>query len=560
MRAGLITFVFLLGVCSTAFPTQGQERATVEKEAAQKVQDQTVPPELDRLAQLQWQANQDRKAAWGHWGNNPADYHAWRSHSNRLIPVYTFGASLEPYIGANSIYRREPDLRKLYGRVPNGTLNPQAEYADQTDIYRLQKAAIEAGNKKYVFLVVFDGMDWQTTWAAALYHSQQVHYRQGRGTGLHFQDYRGVETDYGFIVTSPYADDCQTDVDAQQIKVPWKSRGGYNADLGGAFPWSRASEANYLLGKLPDMPDSVTDSSSSATSLTAGIKTFNGAINVTHDCRQVEPIANWVQRERGFSVGAISSVPISHATPAAAYANNVSRDDYQDLTRDMLGLPSVAHRQHALPGLDVVIGTGWGIQSEKPDGQGANFIPGNPILTDEDKRASDVRHGGRYHIAERTAGRAGAEVLGEAAHAAAAAKQRLLGFFGTAAGHLPFRTGNGDYRPTRDVKELEQYKPEDLTENPTLEQMTEAAIQVLATNPKGFWLMVESGDVDWANHSNNLDNSIGAVLSGDAAFHAIVQWIEKQQAWEQSLVIVTADHGHYFHLLDPEAIANATKE
>ncbi len=63
--------------------------------------------------------------------------------------------------------------------------------------------------------------------------------------------------------------------------------------------------------------------------------------------------------------------------------------------------------------------------------------------------------------------------------------------------------------------------------------------------------MVEAGDVDWANHANNIDSSIGAVLSGDAAVKVVFDWIESRNAWDDSLVIVTADHGHFFHLTDP---------
>jgi alkaline phosphatase len=67
-------------------------------------------------------------------------------------------------------------------------------------------------------------------------------------------------------------------------------------------------------------------------------------------------------------------------------------------------------------------------------------------------------------------------------------------------------------------------------------------------------LLVESGDVDWANHGNNIDSAIGAVYSGEAAIASIFDWIEKKNAWDDSLVIVTADHGHFFHLSKPEAM------
>ena len=94
-----------------------------------------------------------------------------------------------------------------------------------------------------------------------------------------------------------------------------------------------------------------------------------------------------------------------------------------------------------------------------------------------------------------------------------------------------------------------------MTENPTLADMTAAALCVLSQrSPKGFWLMVEAGDVDWANHDNNLDNSIGAVNSGDRAFKVITDWVEQHSNWNESLLIVTADHGHYLFLDRPELL------
>ena len=76
----------------------------------------------------------------------------------------------------------------------------------------------------------------------------------------------------------------------------------------------------------------------------------------------------------------VTSVPISHATPAAAYANNVTRNDYQDLSRDLVGLPSIAHRSATLPGVDVLLGCGWGEESDGDDKQGQNYVPGNKYL------------------------------------------------------------------------------------------------------------------------------------------------------------------------------------
>ena len=107
------------------------------------------------------------------------------------------------------------------------------------------------------------------------------------------------------------------------------------------------------------------------------------------------------------------------------------------------------------------------------------------------------------------------------------------------------------------MKAAEQYSAADLSENPTLAEMTAAAITVLSRDPDGFWMMVESGDVDWANHDDNLDNSIGAVLSGDEAIKVITDWVETHSNWDESLLIVTSDHGHDLNLLQPEALTGA---
>ncbi len=548
---------FLIIACfASPVMSQDDKSAKEEKPAPKKVPDLRS---FDAMAKLQFEATAQSRADWGHWGNRPNGYNAWTNHSNRLIPVYVFGGSLQPYVGAQSRYRDEAKIRETYGRVPQNTLNPNADYCDQTDIYRLQRKAIEEG-KKFVFLIVFDGMDWQTTWAAATYANSEVRYREGRGTGLAFQDYRGVATEFGYFVSSPYADDCEVDPNAQQIKIPWKLRGGYDANLGGDAPWVKPRDPDYLIGRSQLTPHAYTDSSSSATSLTAGIKTFNGAVNMTFDCKPVETIAHWAQREKQMAVGVCTSVPISHATPACAYSHNVSRDDYQDLTRDLLGLPSIVHRKVPLPGMDVVLGTGWGVNSKNDrTAQGENYIPGNRALAAEDRDRVSIQNGGRYVVAERTPGKVGREVLAMATKQAIEGHHRLLGFFGTDAGHLPFQTADGDYHPARDVKGTEVYTRADIVENPILAEMAQAAIDVLATNERGFWLMIESGDVDWANHANNIDSSIGAVLSGDNAFRTVVEWIESKNAWRESLVIVTADHGHYLNLLQPEAIAEAAK-
>ena len=442
--------------------------------------------------------------------------------------------------------------------MPVGTVNANANYYDQTDVYELQKAAKNAG-KKYIITMIFDGMDWQTTRAAAIYRNHADRYDSGRGQGLLFQDYRGVKTDFAYLVTTALDGKAKYDVNSQTIlsAVP-KPQGGFDPKRSGPMPWHEPSLSLYPIGRDREQPHTVTDSAASASSLLSGIKTYNGAININADGTYAVPVSRDFQAD-GFRVGVVTSVPVSHATPASAYANNVTRKDYQDISRDLLGLPSSSHRRDPLPGLDVLIGGGWGEGTGKDKLQGDNFLPGNKYLHESDR--DKIKSLGRTIFAERTKGSDGTDVLKEAADQAIREDKRLFGFFGTKGGHLPFQTADGNYKPTFDVKGTERYSEADVTENPTLAEMTTSAIDVLSASdgesPSPFWLMVECGDVDWANHANNIDNSIGAVFSGEEAFGSVIQWVEGHDAWNDTVVLITSDHGHYLNVVDPQAIADA---
>ncbi|MFP6766384.1 MAG: alkaline phosphatase [Planctomycetaceae bacterium] len=518
----------------------------------------TRPGMTDHIRDIQTTAVRSKTADWGYWGSDASQYSNWRNHSNRLIPVYTFGLSLDSVRGQASPYRSVAKLKRLYGRVPEGTFNPDADYFDQTDIYRLQQLAVSQG-KKRIILFIFDGMDWQTTRLASIVSSGRVAYRQGRGTGLAFQDYRGAETDFGWFVTAPYSAGGKSDATTQKFAAPGTSFGGYDSRIGGQFPWSQPLDAQYPMGTSRDRKHPYTDSAASATAMTAGIKTINGAINVDPSGRPVEPIARQLQRA-GFSVGVVTAVPISHATPASAYANNVTRADYQDLTRDLLGLPSVTHPV-PLPGVDVLLGSGFGEIETADSSQGNNFVPGNRYLTAADLKQLRLKQN-TCRVVLRTKSSSGRGILQQAVRNATQSRERLFGFFGVRGGHLPFQTADGKFDPTvgtpADSTEAETaaevYSAADIAENPRLADMTLAALHVLSARSDRFWLMVEAGDVDWANHKNNIDDSVGAVLSGTAAFTAACRWIESHDGWDETALILTADHGHTLNLTRPEKL------
>ena len=523
----------------------------------------------DSVRKLQNDAIAMGKSAIAHWGSDPNDYDQWTTHTNRLVPLYTFGTlgaglgiDLDGYLGARSPYRAPAKLERLYGRVLPGSLNRTANYVDQTNVYDLQHAALEAG-KRHIFLVIFDGMGWEPTRAAAILCTGKV-YAAGRGAGLHLLDYQApgkngaATTQFGLMVTAPFASSPRVNVDTQSVGAV-EPAGGYDAAKAGATPWASMPDPEYVKGESTPA-DPYTDSASSAVSMTAGIKTFNGSINIAPDGRKAPTIARQAQRA-GYAVGVVTSVPISHATPASAYAHNVSRSDYQDLTRDLLGLPSIGHPGEPLPGLDVAIGAGQGVDAATDDKQGTNFVPGNRYVTDRDLATSDISNGGRYVVRVRSRGVSGAESLQEGAKQAAEQRHRLFGLYGTRYSHLPYATANGDYRPANDRKgTAEGYSNADLTENPTLTEMTGAALTVLAARSDRFWLMVEAGDVDFAEHNDNLDTMVGAIFSGDQAVKAITDWVEANSDWDQAVMIVTADHDHYLVLDDPQALARLASD
>jgi len=74
---------------------------------------------------------------------------------------------------------------------------------------------------------------------------------------------------------------------------------------------------------------------------------------------------------------------------------------------------------------------------------------------------------------------------------------------------------------------------------PTLKEMTEKALETLSKNEKGFFLMVEGGQIDWAGHNNDTGTMLHEMLKFDEAIGAVVEWAKKR---DDTLVILTADH------------------
>ncbi len=65
---------------------------------------------------------------------------------------------------------------------------------------------------------------------------------------------------------------------------------------------------------------------------------------------------------------------------------------------------------------------------------------------------------------------------------------------------------------------------------------------MLEKDEDGFFLMVESGAVDWAGHANQTTRIVEEQLSFNDSVDAVTDWVENNSSWDETLVIVTADH------------------
>jgi alkaline phosphatase len=77
---------------------------------------------------------------------------------------------------------------------------------------------------------------------------------------------------------------------------------------------------------------------------------------------------------------------------------------------------------------------------------------------------------------------------------------------------------------------------------PSLEEMTKAALSVLDNDPDGFFLMIEGGAVDWAGHGNSSGRHIEEEIDFNRSVEAVVDWVEENSGWNETLVVVTGDH------------------
>jgi alkaline phosphatase len=64
---------------------------------------------------------------------------------------------------------------------------------------------------------------------------------------------------------------------------------------------------------------------------------------------------------------------------------------------------------------------------------------------------------------------------------------------------------------------------------PTLKEMSEQALKILDRNEQGFFLMIESGQIDWAAHRNDTGLLLHEMLCFNDTLNAVLDWAENRQ-------------------------------
>lgn len=279
------------------------------------------------------------------------------------------------------------------------------------------------------------------------------------------------------------------------------------------------------LSKTYSHDSQIADSAATATAMTAGVKVPSRTLGITQEakfanCASVEGARTdtiWeLAEDQGLATGIVSTARITHATPAATYSKSASRD-WEDNTEVEGGdCPDIARQliewDHG-DGFEVVLGGGR-----------QHLLPAD-VSDPEYPTKGGRRTDGRNLIEEWSAkSDAHTFVYDKAGFEAVdfASSKRVMGLF----------------EPSHMQYDLD--RSEDKAGEPSIAEMTAAAITRLSQSDKGYVLMVEGGRVDHAHHAGNAARALGDVAALD---DAIAKALEMTSA-EDTLILVTADHSH----------------
>lgn len=264
-----------------------------------------------------------------------------------------------------------------------------------------------------------------------------------------------------------------------------------------ANPDARPEETKLLMNTFPaqgmnttyDLTSVIPDSASTATAIASGHKTASGVIGMDPEGITSYEYISEAAKANGWKVGIISSVSLDHATPAAFYSHQQSRQNMYEICVDL-----------ANSDFDYFAG-GQMKSKNKKDAEGKS-LPNAMGLA--------VANG-----------------------------------FKIAVGRSDFDTitaSDGKILAVSDVvdKDAAMYYTLDQPDGYiSLAEFVEKGIEVL-DNSDGFFMMVEGGKIDWACHANDAAASIYDTLAFDDAVAVAYEFYEQHP--DETLIVVTGDH------------------
>jgi alkaline phosphatase len=256
--------------------------------------------------------------------------------------------------------------------------------------------------------------------------------------------------------------------------------------------WLQLYKENKINRALMDMASAssiVTDSAAASSSWGGGVRINNGGLNVSKNGEEHLPI--WQKfKKAGKMAGCVTTVPITHATPAGFCINSKSRNAQEKIAEKYLEQK-----------FDVMMGGGDTYFSpekrkDKKDMYKAFESKGYNVVKNRNEMFS------------------------------ASIDKPILGVFDD--NGLPYSIDQ------QNNKEL-------LQQIPTLADMTKKAITTMKNHAEGFVLQIEAGKVDWAAHGNDITGLIYDQIAHDEAIQVAMDFAEQDR---ETLVIITTDHGN----------------
>lgn len=229
------------------------------------------------------------------------------------------------------------------------------------------------------------------------------------------------------------------------------------------------------LSKTYSANNYITDSAAGGTAISTGKKTNNGAIGVDKEGNEIKTILEYAA-ENGLSTGVIATSSVTHATPASFVAHQPKRSMEEEIAVDFLNS-------------DITLFIGGGRKYFADRSDKANLLDG--LVKKGFKVAQDIDA-----IKNTTSGKLAGIVTDE---------------------HLLTYPERGEF----------------LTES------TQAALNILDNNTKGFFLMIEGSQIDWEGHDNDAEGVVNEVIDFDKAIKVAFDYADRNPG---TLVIVTADH------------------